>query len=43
MIPHSFCSPELLAHVLYEKYVMAVLLERQSKDLKAMEMRLSTE
>lgn len=43
MIPHSFCSPELLAYVLYEKYVMAVPLERQSKDLKAMGMRLSTE
>ncbi len=42
MIPHSFCSPELLAHILYEKYVMAVPLERQSKDFKAMGMRLST-
>lgn len=42
MIPHSFCSPELLAHILYEKYVMAVPLERQAKDLKAMGMRLST-
>lgn len=41
MIPHSFCSPGLLAHILYEKYVMAVPLERQSKDLKAMGMRLS--
>ena len=42
MIPHSFCSPELLAHILYEKYVMAVPLERQAKELKAMGMRLST-
>ena len=42
MIPHSFCSPELLAHILYEKYVMAVPLERQAKDFKAMGMRLST-
>lgn len=42
MIPHSFCSPELLAHILYEKYVMAVPLERQSKNFKAMGMRLST-
>ena len=42
MIPHSFCSPELLAHILYEKYVMAVPLERQSKDFKAMGMKLST-
>lgn len=42
MIPHSFCSPELLAHILYEKYAMAVPLERQSKDFKAMGMNLST-
>ncbi|MBQ7910442.1 MAG: IS66 family transposase [Clostridia bacterium] len=42
MIPHSFCSPELLAHILYEKYVMAVPLERQAKDFKAMGMNLST-
>jgi len=42
MIPHSFCSPELLAHILYEKYVMALPLERQSKDFKTMGMRLST-
>lgn len=42
MIPHSFCSPELLAHILYEKYVMAVPLERQAKDFKAMGVRLST-
>lgn len=42
MIPHSFCSPALLAHILYEKYVMAVPLERQAKELKAMGMRLST-
>ena len=42
MIPHSFCSPELLAHILYEKYVKAVPLERQSKDLKAMGVKLST-
>ena len=32
MIPHSFCSPELLAHILYEKYAKAVPLERQAKD-----------
>ena len=42
MIPHSFCSPELLAHILYEKYVMAVPLERQVKDFAAMGMKLST-
>ena len=27
MIPGSFCSPELLAHIIYEKYAKAVLLE----------------
>ncbi len=32
MIPHSFCSPELMAHILYEKYVKAVPLHRQEKD-----------
>lgn len=42
MIPHSFCSPELLSHILYKKYVMAVPLERQSKDFKAMGMTIST-
>ena len=42
MIPQSFCSPELLAHILYEKYAMAVPLERQSKDLRAMGMTIST-
>lgn len=42
MIPHSFCSPELLAHILYEKYVMAIPLERQAKNFKAIGMSLST-
>jgi len=35
MIPHSFCSPELLAHIAYEKYANAVPLYRQEKDFKA--------
>ena len=35
MIPHSFCSPELLAHIVYEKYANAVPLYRQEKDFKA--------
>ena len=42
LIPHSFCSPELLAHILYEKYVNAVPLERQAKDLTAKGVTLST-
>ena len=33
MIPGSFCSPELLAHIIYEKYAKAVPLHRQEKDL----------
>ena len=33
MIPGSFCSPELLAHIVYEKYAKAVPLRRQEKDL----------
>lgn len=32
MIPHSFCSPELMAHIVYEKYAKAVPLHRQEKD-----------
>ena len=35
VIPHSYCSPELLAHIVYEKYCNAVPLERQAKDLAA--------
>lgn len=33
MIPGSFCSPELLAHIVYEKYAKAVPLHRQERDL----------
>ena len=33
MIPGSFCSPELMAHIVYEKYAKAVPLHRQEKDL----------
>lgn len=33
MIPGSYCSPELLAHIIYEKYGKAVPLHRQEKDL----------
>lgn len=32
MIPHSYCSPELAAHIIYEKYAKAVPLYRQEKD-----------
>lgn len=35
VIPHSYCSPEPLAHIVYEKYCNAVPLERQPKDLAA--------
>ncbi len=40
MIPHSFCSPELIAHILYEKYVKAVPLHRQEKDFASKGIRL---
>ena len=33
MIPGSFCSPELLAHIIYEKYAKDVPLYRQESDL----------
>ena len=35
MIPGSYCSPELLAHIVYEKYGKAVPLHRQEKDLNS--------
>jgi transposase len=35
MIPHSFCTPELLAHIAYEKYCKAVPLTPLEKDFKA--------
>ena len=35
LITGSFCSPELLAHILYSKYVQAVPLYRQEKDYAA--------
>ena len=35
MIPGSFCSPELLAHIVYEKYAKAVPLHRQEKDFSS--------
>ena len=34
LIPHSFCSAELLAHIIYEKYINAVPLYRQEKSFK---------
>lgn len=35
MIPGSFCTPELLAHIAYEKYCNAVPLYRLEKDFAA--------
>ncbi len=35
MIPGSYCSPELLAHIVYEKFCKAVPLHRQEKDFKS--------
>ena len=35
MISHSFCSPELAAHIAYEKFAKAVSLYRQEKDFAA--------
>ena len=32
MIPGCYCSPELLAHIIFEKYGKAVPLHRQEKD-----------
>ena len=41
LIPKSFCTPELLAHIIYEKYVNAMPLYRQEKDFKAKNIPLS--
>ena len=41
LIPGSFCSPELLAHILYSKYIQAVPLYRQEKDYTACGAKLS--
>ena len=41
LIPGSFCSPELLAHIMYSKYVQAVPLYRQEKDYAACGAKLS--
>ena len=41
LIPKSFCTPELLAHIIYEKYVNAMPLYRQEKDFKAKKIPLS--
>lgn len=35
MIPGSYCSPELLAHIIYEKYAKSVPLHRQEKDFNS--------
>ena len=42
MIPHSFCTPELLAHIVYEKYCNAMPLNRLEKDFKAKGVNLSS-
>ena len=43
VLPKSYCSPELLAHIFYEKYAKAVPLERLSKDFRSMKAEISTE
>lgn len=35
VISGSYCSPELLAHILYSKYIQAVPLNRQERDYTA--------
>lgn len=41
MILHSFCSPELLSHIIYGKYVQAMPLYRQEKEYTALGVSLS--
>ena len=42
MMDKSYCSPELLAHILWTKYIQAVPLERQRKEYKALGVELSS-
>ena len=42
VLPKSYCSAELLAHIFYEKYAKAVPLERLAKDFKGMKAEIST-
>ncbi len=41
MIKGSFCTPELLAHILFQKYCQAVPLYRQEKEFEALGVKLS--
>ena len=41
LIPKSFCTPELLAHIICDKYVNAMPLYRQEKALEAIGVHLS--
>ena len=42
VLPKSYSSPELLSHILYEKYSKGVPLERQAKDFKNLGADIST-
>ena len=41
VIPHSYCSAELLAHIVFDKYIQATPLYRQEKEYAALNMKLS--
>lgn len=41
LIPKSFVSPSLMAYIMYQKYVKAIPLDRQSKDFKMFDLILS--
>ncbi len=41
MMAGSFCTPELLAHILFQKYCQAVPLYRQEKEFEALGVKLS--
>lgn len=42
VLPKSYSSPELLSHILYEKYSKGVPLERQAKDFRNLGADIST-
>lgn len=42
MMEKSYCSPELLAHIMWMKYIQAVPLERQLKEYKSLGVEFSS-
>lgn len=41
VIPHSYCSAELLSHIVFDKYIQTTPLYRQEKEYAALNIKLS--